>query len=327
MKIIDSFIGLADAPPSLCLALGVFDGVHLGHQAVIEAARQAATALGHPSSFGVLTFVPHPIKILAPHRAPRRLTVSAHRRLILARLGLPLIVELPFDTKLASLPAADFLAKLASSAPSLAGLSVGESFRFGKDRGGDLSVLEHFGRQFGFSIQGIPPVLHGEAPISSTRIRAAIETANLPLARQLLGRHPSVFGTVSRGRQLGRQLGFPTANLVIDEECLPPHGVYAVLVDAGHGWQPGVANLGTRPTINEDSNPVLEAHLFDSSVDLYDHSIEVAFVEFIRPEQRFPSLDALRSQIARDLVTSRTILARTSATLPSWLPSKPTVEA
>jgi riboflavin kinase / FMN adenylyltransferase len=314
MKIIDSFTGLADAPPSLCLALGVFDGVHLGHQAVIDAARQAATTLGHPTSFGVLTFVPHPIKILAPDRAPSRLTVSAHRRLVLARLGLPLIVELPFDAALASLPATAFLAKLASSAPTLAGISVGSSFRFGKDRGGDLSVLKQFGSHHGIAIRGVPPVLYGEDPISSTRIRAALAAADLPLARQLLGRHASVLGSVSRGRQLGRQLGFPTANLVVDEECLPPHGVYAVLVDAGHGWQPGVANLGTRPTTNHDASPVLEAHLFDFSADLYDRSIEVAFVEFIRPERKFPSLDALRSQIARDLITARTILDKHSAT-------------
>ncbi|MBK1832820.1 bifunctional riboflavin kinase/FAD synthetase [Roseibacillus ishigakijimensis] len=293
----------------LALALGVFDGIHLGHQEVMARAKTQAGAAGGLA--GVVTFEPHPVQVLAPERAPRRLLASlAHKERLLAELGLDLMVVVAFDEEFAAREAEDFLAQLAQ-APRLRALAMGQDWRFGKERRGNVALLEKFGQEQGVAIEAVPAVMKAGERISSTRIRQALRDGNLAAAEEMLGRQYSILGTVSQGRQLGRTLGFPTANVVPQGEQLPPDGVWVVQTRTdGEAWRGGVANLGHRPTLEAEEERVLEVHLLDWQGDLYDQELEVRFLRQLRPEQKFTGLDALQKQIARDVAKARDYLAR-----------------
>lgn len=289
----------------LHLALGVFDGVHIGHQEVIRRAIQAARSEGGLA--GVITFDPHPIQVIAPQKAPSSLLASLdHKARLVAHLGTDLFAPLHFDTAFASLSAQDFLANLLLAPVKT--IAVGEDWRFGHLRRGDVDFLRHQAESCGFTLEAVPPVMWEGDRVSSTRIRQAIQDGNLTAAAHLLGRPYSVSGTVIHGRQLGRTLGFPTANLAMANAQLPPDGVWAVhcrLNDTS--IIPGVANLGLRPTVDGAARS-LEVHLLDFSGDLYDTELEIEFKSFIRKEIRFPSLDALKDQIHADSQRARTLL-------------------
>lgn len=286
----------------LHLALGVFDGVHLGHQAVIAAARQRAGALG--GSCGVVTFDPHPIRVLAPERAPRQLLASLeHKARLLGRLDMAFLLALEFNRALAEMSAEDFLQWLVGET-NIATLAVGEDWRFGKDRVGDVALLRKAGVARGFEVVSVAPVMHDGERISSTRIRQTIRDGAMNRAAEMLGRSYSVEGRVAEGRQLGRTLGFPTANVVLGEEQLPPDGVWAVRGFLEEQSWNGVANLGNRPTV-DGANHTLEVHLFDYSGDLYGTLLEVEFVHHLRYERKFASLDELRAQISVDSEMAR----------------------
>ncbi len=294
----------------LHLALGVFDGVHVGHQAVIARAVDAAAREGGLA--GLLTFDPHPIRVIAPNKAPKALLETLeHKSRVVADLGVQLFIPLHFDHDFARMEASEFLEKL--MAAPVRTIAVGEDWRFGHNRSGDVPFLEKESALRGFKLEAVPPVMHDGDRISSTRIRQAIRDGNLDDARQMLGRPYAVAGTVVEGKKLGRTLGFPTANLTTGEAQLPPDGVWTVraLLQDGRRLD-GVANLGLRPTVDGIYRS-LEVHLFDFSGDLYGQELEVRFENHLRGEIKFPSLDALRIQIQRDADDARKALTKIPA--------------
>lgn len=286
----------------LHLALGVFDGVHIGHQAVIARAVEAAAQ--HGGMAGLLTFDPHPIQVIAPAKAPSSLLETLHHKArVVADLGVELLIPLHFDLEFAQLPAATFLARL--MAAPVRTISVGEDWRFGQDRGGDVAFLRNEAAIRGFTLEALPPVMFDGDRVSSTRIRQAIRDGNLADAQAMLGRPYTVTGTVVEGKKLGRTIGFPTANLATGQLQLPPDGVWVVhATTAGGPPLRGVANLGLRPTVDGHSR-VLEVHIFDFASDLYGCELEIRFFHHLRGEIKFPSLDALRSQIDQDATSAR----------------------
>lgn len=293
---------LAGLGEPLHLALGVFDGVHLGHQAVIErAVRAAAVEGGLP---GLVTFDPHPIRVIAPGKAPAALLATLdHKRRIVGGLGIRAFIALRFDAVMAAMAAGDFLERL-TSAP-VKTIAVGEDWRFGRGRMGDVAFLAREALARGYRLEAVPPVMFEGDRISSTRIRQAIHDGNLDEASRMLGRPYSIAAEVIEGEKLGRSLGFPTANLPVEGVQLPPDGVWAVRAGLeGRGEWPAVANLGCRPTVN-GTRRLLEVHLLDFSGDLYGQILEVRFDKKLRGEIRFPSLEALRGQIELDVRTVR----------------------
>ena len=304
VNILHSIAELAELPGPIFLAIGVFDGVHLGHRAVIGHALRAAEASGGTAV--ALTFDPHPAAILRPQQAPALLTSTRHKLRLLAQLGVRHALVVTFDAGFAVTPPEEFIRQLAESARPLRQICVGEDWAFGKGRKGDLALLRRLGVALGFDAVGLPAVTVDDTTVSSTVIRSAVEAGDLALASRMLGREFSVMGTVAEGKKLGRTLGFPTANLRPESEQLPPNGVYAVRVACGGKSLGGVANIGIRPTVSpQATEPVLEVHLFDFSGDLYGQDLEVSLLRFLRPEQKFPSLDALRNQIAADISAAR----------------------
>lgn len=302
---------LARVPGPLHLAVGVFDGLHLGHQAVIDLAKKRRSETG--GEVVVITFDPHPAAVLAPHRAPRILTSPRHKaRLLYEVANIRHLLVIRFDEEFAAMPAEEFIRGLVQT-EQIASISVGRDFRFGKGRAGDVALLERLGRELGFEVHAAGIVETGGTVISSTRIRAAIEEGDLPAAAALLGRPYRVLGTVVEGRKLGRTIGFPTANLAVQSEPLPPPGVYAARAFGNADSWDGVANLGYRPTV-ESGGPrlLLEVHLFGLDHEIYGEDLEVEFVRFLRAEQKFSGLDELRAQIARDSLTAREVLGSTA---------------
>lgn len=281
------------------LALGVFDGVHRGHQAVIAEACRVAKERG--AKLGVLTFDPHPIQVLAPERAPKRLLANLeHKEELLSELGVDCLVVVKFDQEFAKQEAEDFTAALSANV-GLCGLAMGVDWKFGNHRRGDVEFLENYFRDKGVEVSPVEAVMHDGERISSTRIRQALRDGNLTAAEQMLGRPYSVFGQVVEGQKMGRKLGFPTANLLPFEEQLPPNGVWKVRVQWGEESKIGIANLGVRPTVEDEGRRMLEVHLPDWSGDLYGKWLEVSFLDFVREERKFANLDALKKQIEQDL--------------------------
>ena len=295
----------------LHLALGVFDGVHVGHQAVIARVVQAAAREGGLA--GVLTFDPHPIRVIAPNKAPTNLLETLdHKARVVSDLGVKLFIPLHFDMEFAKMEASEFIAQL--MAAPVRTIAVGEDWRFGRNRGGDVTFLKKEAARHGFKLDAVAPVMHDGERISSTRIRQAIRDGNLGAAQQMLGRPYTVCGTVVEGEKRGRMIGFPTANLATGDAQLPPDGVWAVWALLPDGrCQAGVANLGLRPTVAGDTR-TLEVHLFDFSADLYGRELEISFQKFLRPEIKFPSIDALRLQIQRDANEAKKALAELMGT-------------
>jgi riboflavin kinase/FMN adenylyltransferase len=318
MTIHHSIEALCGLRGPVALAIGVFDGVHLGHQEVIRAAMDYA--LQHDGTAVVMTFDPHPMRVLRPAAAPRLLCSTRHKMSILERLGVTDVLVCAFTPDFARMEAAPFVEALTRACRPLGFISVGYTWSFGKGRGGDIHQLMELGQRYAFGVYGVPEVkaavsqsLGGEAPVvSSTLIREAVRTAQFDRAEWLLGRPYTVLGEVVPGRQLGRTLGFPTANVRVENEELPPVGVYVVRAEVDGVAHDGVANLGYRPTVESEGRGErsLEVHLFDIDADLYGHQMEVAFVKKLRDEQKFPGLEALKAQIARDVAGAREALGR-----------------
>jgi riboflavin kinase/FMN adenylyltransferase len=286
------------------LAIGVFDGVHIGHRAVIEHA--CASADDSHGTAVVVTFDPHPAQILRPGRAPLLLTSTRHKLRLLAQLGVADTLVISFDLTFAATPPETFVRELAAACRPLQQICVGADWAFGQGRSGNVALLMDLGAKLGFGVEGVEGVSVNGEPVSSTAIRAAVQAGDLESASRFLGRPFSIFSTVIDGRRLGRTLGFPTANLRPESEQLPPNGVYAVRATVGAKEYHGVANIGVRPTVtNGDAELLLETHLFDFSGDLYGQDMEVHFLKFLRPEQKFPSLDALKAQIAEDSAAAK----------------------
>lgn len=299
MNVFTNLDGLASVPGPLVIAAGVFDGMHLGHRAVLQSALDAADAAGGTAV--ALTFDPHPSKILRPQQAARLLTSTRHKLRLMEELGISAVLVIPFDSDFAAVEAEDFLRKLSSAAKHLIRICVGQGWRFGHARRGDAGLLRRLGPELGFETTEVEPVQIDGTTVSSTLIRRSVESGDLESVRRLLGRNYSVFGTVVAGDGLGKKLGFPTANLAAHNEQFPPDGVYSVLVRLGPQMVPGVANIGSRPTVKTAGERLLEVHLIGFSGDLYGQDIEAEFIRFLRPEKKFPDIDSLRGQIALDV--------------------------
>ena len=296
-------VELGGVEGALHLALGVFDGVHLGHRAVVDAAVAGARESGGVA--GVVTFEPHPIQVLAPGKAPRRILASLeHKERLLEALGVSVVVVLPFTAEFARREAREFAEELFGCAPDLRQVTVGEDWKFGHDRGGSAVFLREWGKDAGVQVDAVAPVMMEGERISSTRIRQAIRDGNLAAAAAMLGREFSVYGVVAHGRQLGAKIGTPTANIEVGDEQLPPDGVYVVQAEVGGVLRKGVGNLGMRPTVGAERR-LLEVHLFDFAGDLYGQEMEVWFGAYLRGEEKFESVEALKVQIGKDLARAR----------------------
>lgn len=296
--------GLAQA----VAALGNFDGIHQGHRALIAALREMAAELGRPSA--VLTFEPHPRAFFSPGTAMFRLTGEGEKLAVLERLGIDGAFVRRFDAALAGTGAAAFVAGTLKGELGLSGVVIGHDFHFGRGREGTPAMLEALCAENGLACRIVPAVVAGggEAPVSSSAIRAALEAGDVATANHLLGYRWFVEGEVRHGDKRGRTLGFPTANVAL-EACALAHGIYAVRVRLGDGSvRDGVASYGRRPTF-DDGAPLLETYLFDFSGDLYGQRIAVEFIGFIRGEARFDSAEALVARMHEDAAEARRMLA------------------
>jgi riboflavin kinase / FMN adenylyltransferase len=305
MQILRSIPELSRLSGPLFLAIGVFDGVHRGHQAVIStSAEHAQLANGTPV---VVTFNPHPMKVLRPMEAPHLLTATQHKIKLIRALGVQHLLVIKFDTTFAATTPEDFVQQLVRHSKPLREICVGHEWSFGKGRRGNLALLRKLGAQFDFDVVGIPAVTLGNGElVSSTAIRHAIEAGDLAKAAEMLGREYTILGTVVRGDHLGKKIGFPTANLSAHSEQFPPNGVYFAQATLNGVIYPGVVNLGHRPTVSSGkSERVLEIHLLDFDNEIYGKDLEVRFVRYLRPEQKFENLDALARQIEFDVQQAR----------------------
>jgi riboflavin kinase/FMN adenylyltransferase len=298
--------GVPDHLRGAILALGNFDGFHLGHQAVVG----RAVSRGHHERRPVIvgTFFPHPVRFFKPDLPPFRLTSLDQRERLFAGAGADAMLVFDFDADLAATSAEDFVALLAERVGA-AGVVTGEDFTFGRGRGGNAELLRDEGARHDLVAETVAPVsLQGEL-ISSSRIREALRAGDPGTATRLLSRPFAIEGVVQHGDARGRELGYPTANLPMEQYLRPAYGIYAIRVrlDEEHQYA-GVANLGTRPMFDPPQE-LLEAHLFDFSGDLYGRNIEVALHHFIRPEARFESVDALVAQMDKDSAEAKRLLA------------------
>jgi len=286
------------------MAIGMFDGVHLGHQQLIRQA--VADAEQHEGAAVVVTFDRHPNSIVAPGRVPPLIYSEAQKLRAIEGLGADAVVIIPFTPDFSQQPAESFVRLLASRFTPLHSVCVGDSFVFGHRRNGNVSLLQQLGRDLHFVVHGIAAVALDHEVVSSTRIREAIRAGDFNAALQMLGREYALCGRIVRGDELGRKLGFPTANLDVADLLVPPHGVYAAHAYAEGHRHRAVVNIGVRPTLGNDSPQLrVEAHLLDFDGDLYGRDMELTFVEKLRDEQKFSTLEELRGQIARDIAAAR----------------------
>lgn len=286
------------------LAIGFFDGVHLGHQQVIR--QTVAEASRHGAVPLVVTFDCHPSSVVAPERVPPLIYSLPQKLRAIESLGLSTTLLIHFDRAFSQMPGADFIRGLRQDLGGIQSVCVGSNFTFGFKRDGNVALLQNLGRELGFVVHGMAVVSLDGQVISSTRIREAIRTGALEAASQMLGRAYSLAGTVVKGDGLGHQLGFPTANLEASGLALPPNGVYAVQVLWQGRSHPAVLNIGSRPTLKKAEAPIrVEAHLLEFDSDLYGQELEIVFAEKLRDEQRFPSVNDLKAQIARDIEQAR----------------------
>ena len=308
METLRSISELSHLSGPIFLAIGVFDGVHRGHQAVIStSAAHARSANGTPL---VVTFDPHPEKVLRPHAAPHLLTATQHKIALIRNLGVAHLLVINFDKKFAATPPEEFVRELVTHSKPLHEICVGHEWSFGKDRRGNLDLLNDLGGQFDFDVVAIQPVKLNGTVVSSTAIRQAIEQGHLDKAAEMLGRPYTILGTVVEGDGLGKTIGFPTANLSAHSEQFPPNGVYVADAWLDGALHHGVVNLGYRPTVSKDrSNRILEIHLFDFNRDIYGQDVEVRFVQYLRPEKKFATLDVLVRQIEADVQQARELCA------------------
>ena len=298
-----------------CVAVGNFDGVHLGHRALVAAARAAAAAGGGTPV--VLTFDPHPARVLAPDSAPRALMTLSQKARVLERLGVRVLAVLPFTAEVARAAPDEFAARVLQGALGAEAVVVGDNFHFGRGRAGDVSVLRALGGDLGFRVVEVPPVMVDGLRVSSSRVREALTVGEARVAAALLGRPHHVEGRVVRGAGRGRTIGVPTANLQPGGQMLPALGVYAAWCwpEGASVATAGVVNIGRRPTFDDGAVSV-EAHLLDYEGDLYGQALGLSFVDRLREERAFPGPEALVRQIGQDIAEARGVLSGTPPASP-----------
>jgi len=295
---------IAPGGSRLALTIGNFDGVHRGHQAMLERTVSRARALRLASC--VLTFEPHPREFFAPATAPARLTRLRDKLELMAAAGVSRVHIVRFDARLAALAAERFVEETVARGLRAAWLLVGRDFRFGAGRAGDFALLEQLAERHGMELEAMPEVAWQGERVSSSAVRAALAAGDLGRAQQLLGRRYAISGRVVQGTKLGRELDFPTANIRLQPKP-PLAGIFVVEVP---GFGPGVASVGTRPTVNPLPSPLLEVHLLEYRGDLYRRHLQVRFLAKLRDEEKYDGLPALRAAIARDAAQARTYFAK-----------------
>ena len=295
------------------VAIGNFDGVHRGHRAVIAAARKRAGALGR--KIAALTFTPHPRRFFRPQDALFQLSSERDKLRLLAATGLDGAIVMTFDAALAGTSAEDFIAKILVGRLGIGGAAIGFDFHFGKNRTGSPAFLTEQGAKLGFTVDIVPPLEDEGRPVSSGAVRTALGQGKVVEAAELLGGPWFASGEVIHGDKRGRELGFPTANLRLDPACGLKHGIYAVRAGISGERHDGVASFGVRPMF-DNGGPLLEVNLFDFAGDLYGQTIDVAFIGWIRHEQKFDSIEALKRAMDADAAQARDALARARDAFP-----------
>jgi len=285
--------------PYPVLAIGNFDGLHRGHLKIVERIRRGATERGGTSV--VMTFEPHPPRVLRPDKAPPLLMTSEQKRNALARAGVQGLAVVRFTEELSQWEPETFVRRVLVDWLRVAEVWVGADFLFGRNRSGNFTLLKTLGLQSGFRAEKIDPIRYKDFVVSSTRIRRLVSEGRVEEAGALLGRHFAIDGRVVEGARRGREIGFPTANLATENELLPPNGVYATFSGVDGIVRPSVTNVGVRPTFDGPPTTSVETHVLGFSGDLYGQRLELAFVQRLRDERRFPDIDALREQIAADV--------------------------
>lgn len=295
------------------LTIGNFDGVHLGHQAMLVRLKEAATRLGLVSC--VMIFEPHPREFFTPDLAPTRLTSLREKLELLAELSIERVQVCHFDFDFASISAKDFIARILKRGLAVRWMLVGDDFRFGAHRTGDCAMLKTSSAQYGFEVAEMPSYTLGDLRVSSTAVREALVTGDLELARILLGRPYSISGRVIEGDKLGKKIGYPTANIQLKHNRPPLSGIFVVKVYGTDELSPravvhGVASLGIRPTVHDDGKPVLEVYLFDFKKEIYGCHLRVDFLRKLRDEEKYPDLETLTRQIGRDVENAKNYFLR-----------------
>ncbi len=307
MRVVHGWKGLIGADRGASIALGNFDGVHLGHQSVIALAVRAANHLGTPC--GVISFDPHPRRIFQPNSPPFRLMTTDQQARALAALGVDILYILPFDAEMEHLTDSEFVTRVLHEGLGVRHVSVGFDISFGHGRTGSPELMGQYGQELGFGVSVAQAVGDEGAKFSSTGVRQALRDGHPEVAAQILGRPFAIEGMVVKGRQLGRTLGFPTANVALSDYVVPRLGVYAIRTRLPDGRElAGVANIGVNPTIEGEIEPRLEVWLFDFDEDIYDQVIETDLVAFLRDEAKFEGLEAMTVQVMADAAEARAVL-------------------
>ncbi|MFW6010905.1 MAG: bifunctional riboflavin kinase/FAD synthetase [Desulfosalsimonas sp.] len=310
MKIIHGTDKIKEPFENAVVAIGNFDGVHLGHQAILRQVLEKAREIKGTSV--AVTFDPHPVKVLGTNGSPPLITVLEQKIELIQQLGFDVLICIKFDRSFAELTADQFLEEILIKKIGMKAIVIGKDYTFGKNRKGNVDFLRAHAEKYGFEVivpDWVPVLPDSSERVSSTRIREIIEQGRVSEAKPLLGRYYQLRGEVCRGRDRGgRKLGFPTANIRIHDELCPKTGVYAVTVETFSGFYPGVANIGYSPTF-DDHIFTVEVHLLDFNGDLYDQQIRVNFIERIRDEKKFAGIDELSDQINRDIEAARRILS------------------
>jgi riboflavin kinase/FMN adenylyltransferase len=309
MQVIHDALHAGDLPRGVVATIGNYDGVHRGQRRVLDLVNSRARAAGLHSA--VITFDPHPLTVLHPEGAVRLLTTQAQKEALLDQADIDYVLVVRFTPEFARMPARSFVRDFLWGALEAREIYVGSRFAFGHRREGDLSLLRQMGETFGFAAFAVDEVTYLGEAISSTRVRNALAQGDVALARELLGRPYAITGLVARGDRMGKRLGWPTINLAPDNDLVPFDGVYAsrVFFPSFPATFDAVTNIGTRPTVYENYQRVVESHILDFSADVYGETVELRFYKRLRGERTFPSMMDLSAQIGRDVETARAVFA------------------
>jgi riboflavin kinase / FMN adenylyltransferase len=305
MHVVQDAFNSSDLPRGGVATIGNFDGVHRGQRAILEQVVARAEELNAPAV--VLTFDPHPLAVLAPERTPVPLTTPRQKEALLAEAGVSHMLVVRFTAELSRVPAPSFVSGFLHEKLRLREIYVGRGFAFGQGRQGNLELLQEMGRELGFVAHGVDEVVHGGERISSTRIRRAIAEGNVAEAAEMLGRPYSISGSIARGDRMGQRLGWPTINVMVDNKLTPADGVYAcrVFFPSYPATFDCVTNIGTRPTVYENYQRVVESHILDFKANVYGQRVELHFHKRLREERIFPTVMDLSAQIGRDVEATR----------------------
>lgn len=305
MEILLNLSDMVDHLKPAALTIGNFDGVHLGHQTVIN--RVVELARKEQEHSVALTFLNHPYEVLNPNKSMTRICTTKHKLKLLESKGIDATILLRFTYEFSCQTAEQFLIGLFERFP-FKHLVLGHDAVMGKDRQGDPGRIKKLAQALNFQVEYVAPFLMNDKPVSSSLIRESIQNGNLQEAGKMLGRAYSIYSHIIRGKGKGQTLGFPTANIDTDGLCLPPLGVYAIRLSIDGSNFPGVANLGIAPTLREDEKPILEVHLYEKDIDLYGKDVEVTFHTYIRPEKKFSTIDQLKDRIKLDIEEAKRAL-------------------